>query len=76
MDRIRTRRALASLAAAGIVAAALAVPVSAAKQTKTEICHWSEADQQYVVVSVANGLTNKGHVKHTNDIAFDGDCVI
>ncbi|MFO1541524.1 MAG: hypothetical protein ACKOTZ_13965 [Chloroflexota bacterium] len=70
----RTSRVAAVLATIAL-AAVVAFPAGAAKQVKTTICHWDAAEGQYVQVTVPGGLANKGHAKHANDIAFDGDCI-
>lgn len=70
----RTTRIAAVLATVAL-AVVVAFPAGAAKQTKATICHWDAADGQYVTISVPGGLANKGHARHANDIAYDGDCV-
>lgn len=71
----RTTR-IAAILATMALAIVVAFPAGAAKQPKATICHWSADDQQFVEVTVAGGLANKGHVRHANDIAWDGDCIV
>lgn len=70
----RTTRIAAVLATVAL-AVVVAFPAGAAKQTKATICHWDTTAGAYVTISVPGGLANKGHARHANDIAYDGDCV-